>query len=1103
MGASKSESESIDILKGKLSSISGELGNVRHPRRLIKIYRRIFYRQLGVSSKDKTTTPADGTGTVYLATKEDVKKIINESERRKRFQDKWIHFAFLKGVNQQWYIYDPASENIRERDSDQINKFGMYGFVKVDEKLVEENEKLAKISKGKELYKISLIDADLLNCSFGYNYSQASMQISITLSNDKGKNRGIYHSGDIIKVYMWYDKPDKPDFTSKVDAWVKNKDIASEDKKLFSIRQKHYETATTNEEGKKHVYEPTPSRGIYNNGVVLMFTGKVDDVGYDYSKDGGNKLILKGRSLGSVLTDVRIYKSYPSEGRITMPHEEVIYDIISSQVGLPFGHLILSNVDWVIGSIPPKGQRKLGTIFGMDDLTNTEGEDDLKDINRREIEAGANNQYATNVTKGIKDQEKEWMDKINIEDLVELSEEFVNAVFDNSDNIGPNDPVNSGKKFDTKSLNSVTEAELEGKGSTSPLWIYKDGKTGKTYNAGWPNNTSLATIIGNQDKLNRKRPVELKPKRWAEYGIRVPQPIKRSDGKSLNATRLFFIDGWNAVKYIMQQRAVTTSAARATKIGALMASNDPEIVWDTLRHRIPVEGKIDSIWPKREVKGYGDDKIILYQTPSGKKFDVIAFAKSLNIVTADEVEEKEPKKTKNKQMDTGSFDLIEEAIKKGNPDALLRIKIFYQKVRQFTRAFHDKYYTGKKRSAYANTDALLQPVGKDYDDYAVEFPTVKPGQIIVLPKDVINAPRRWVVGAWTHTDDSYGGRTYVNLETDILGVWEGDNYSTFTPTPAGTNDFDTIVPPARRSSDELDPAGSTGGGDNVTLSPVGEWIVAFPDNVHPPEDVVGGTGTKISFNIIEDAKLLRNLKKLSNDLVFDGDTIFDAIKKITSQYFDIIQFVDEFGFYNVRPRFASKIDQRFVYRLEAGKNRFPKLISSQAEENSSQTINRVVLMGKSPGFTEVIIVIVNDDESIRRHGVKQDFVQINKIDNVIDAIKTAKERLLDHRQKIRKVQITCEPILELRPGHRINILDINSALAGPYLIDNVGINYSKSGGAVQTFSANSVGDFYNTDDLSGQVAYYSKGEGDALKLQNQYSEKQIKEGKHLAQKATI
>jgi hypothetical protein len=1105
MGVPNSEKFSIDKLKKGLFSGVGQLGNVRHPRRLIKIYREIFYRELSVPLDKAKTTATSGPRTVYMATKEDVMAVGDEEERKKRFQDKWIHFAFLKGDDQQWYVYDPASDNLKgKKDTDQIDKFGMYGFAKVDQKLIDENEGIKESAGDKDRqsfgYRVDVIDTDLLSCTFGYNYDQAAMQINIMLSNYKGKNRGVYHSGDVVKVYMWYDKPDKPDFTDKVEKWGKNTNIENEDTYLFSVRQKHYDKGVT-EDGKSS-YKPTPATGIYNNGVVLMFSGKIDDVSYDYSKQGGSKISLKGRSFGSKLTDVRIYRSYPNGGRLTMSHEEVIYDIISSQVGLPLGHLILGRTDWAIGSIPPEGKRKPGTILKFKELKNTKGAEDLDDINRRELEAGANNQYETEVQQGAKAQtpletepgKKNWIEEIGIEGLVQLNDDFAQEVM-RVDSIKSDKPENKGAPFDPKGIRSITEAELESGANATPLWIYKDGKTGKNYNANFGNNVALRTILINLNKLKRKFPVELMPEHWSEYGIRVPQPVKREDGKPVNATRVFFIDGWNAVKYIMQQRAITTSAERATKIHALLALNDPTLKWGDAG--LATEGKDNAIWPTKEVKGFGEDKIILYKVTSKGKFNVINFAKELHVITEDEIDRDAIEKfAKNKQKN-GSFMVVEEAIKRDKPDALLRIKLFYKTVRQFTRARHDIGAGKKPRSVYANTDALLQPVDEGHDNYAIEFPTVKRGQIIVLPKHIVNAPRKWIVGANAVQNEGNNNRYEIDLTTNIKGIYEGEGYKTFGSVQ-GSAAFDEIVPPDRRAADELDPLNMSSFNPSSTLSPLGDWKLVFPDGTVPAIDPT--KGTKVSFQIIEDSKLLRQLKKQPNDLIFDGDTIFEAVKKIVNQYFDIIQYVDEFGFYNVRPRYASKIDQRFVYTLEAGKNRFPKLISSKAEENSSQTINRVVLMGKSPNFSEVVIVIVNDDESIRRHGVKQDFVQMNKIDNVIDAIKTAKKRLLGFRQRIRKAQIVCEPILELRPGHRINVYDIDSSLAGPYLVTNVGINYSKSGGAVQTFNAYSVGDFYNTDDLSGKAFYYSKGAGDQLKYRKQWDEKQLKSKQEAAAK---
>src|SRR4030043_476964 len=240
--------------KSKLSSsMIAELGNVRHPRRIIKIYKYFYYRELNVIKKDNKQTYTDGNGTVYMETIESVQNLSDESARKKRFQDKWIHFAFLKDKEQQWYIYDPNSEKLKGKEDEQVNQFGMFGFSKVDKKYVDRNEKTKNLAKGQKGWSLEVLDEDLLNCTFGYNYDQAAMQISVMLSNDKGKNRGKYHSGDIVKVYMWYDKPDRPDFTRKVEDWVKNTNIDDEDSKLFHIRQKHYDKGIQDDEKASNV----------------------------------------------------------------------------------------------------------------------------------------------------------------------------------------------------------------------------------------------------------------------------------------------------------------------------------------------------------------------------------------------------------------------------------------------------------------------------------------------------------------------------------------------------------------------------------------------------------------------------------------------------------------------------------------------------------------------------------------------------------------------------------------------------------------------------------------------------------------------------------
>jgi len=85
MGVSPPEKTAYSVAKNNLSK-NYDLGSVRHPRRLIKIYRKLFYRTLGVNIRSDDKSPVDGPGTVYISDISEVKNLVTEGERGRDFR---------------------------------------------------------------------------------------------------------------------------------------------------------------------------------------------------------------------------------------------------------------------------------------------------------------------------------------------------------------------------------------------------------------------------------------------------------------------------------------------------------------------------------------------------------------------------------------------------------------------------------------------------------------------------------------------------------------------------------------------------------------------------------------------------------------------------------------------------------------------------------------------------------------------------------------------------------------------------------------------------------------------------------------------------------
>jgi hypothetical protein len=1135
------EKLSFDTLRNNLNNLVKDMGSVRHPKRCVKVYARREKRELWVDNKGNIK---DGRGTIYVSSKEEVVSLSNdEAKMLGRFKDKWIQFGFLK--DKSWYIYDKTDVKISENDRQiQTEKFGTFGFTKVNKIDIDINKTISS-----DYILLNLNDYDMLNCTFGYNYNQPAMGFNITISNKRGANKDLIHSGDLLRIYMWYDRPGDSVFQKLIEDWMNNTDINLEDEKankLLDYTVNYPDRRLNNSNLDKGIVASLPKElaaVAEKMGISLMFTGIIDDLSYEYSKSSGNKLSFTGRSLGSVLSAARIYKSYPLPNRLRMSHEEVIYDMVSKQTNLPIGTLALSNGDWAKGIIGNVEKR----VQDFNEYKDSKAGKDLNKITKEEAEKSIHERYENEITEMFLTAGK--MEEIkNLEGILKLGDDFIKAVFGGNINITQTTPANKGEVYKVSEEKNIQIAELKDSGFVGPLWVYSDGKVGKDNNGTFPDGTSLKTITELLAKLNRKEYVELLPKYWAEYGIKIPSDATRSDGTVAKPIRLFFATGWGCVKYVLQERAITTSAERATKIYAIREFAEAKQSFEDIKNlatNSPDEFRVD-------YSSIKSNDFSLYEVPDN--FDVIRFALKLNIISKTEVVselgyneiDKDTGKTYNENVANGEYDgedsmvtnvgigknkrtkrvkedgekkylLIEEAIKKPdqNPtytDAILRIKMFYQKVRQYTRAFHDSMNQHEPRSWYANTDAIKVPLDTaKFKKAAINFPVCKKGEIIVIPKNLTNAPRTWKV----LTEVVYDAATdeYItNIKNGIKRVLI-PNVAIYKEDE--TIKFDSIV--SNESKDRIDSKYFNlykYKGETKELETYGGTWSSKPNlwtiRIHvPSNDVILYKRDNVDciileFTINEDEELMKELREDNKDIAFEGETIDEAIKKITSKHLDITHYVDEYGLFHVRPRFAYKLaGQRREYLLETGGTTFPKYISGSINENTSQIINQVVVMGISPGNSEFMVVTIDDKESIAKYGIKRDFQKISKIDDVIEAVKRAKSALISNRMKIREVEINCEPMFDLRPGHIVHVNDAASSMGGSFIVDTIGINYSKNGGAIQVIKAFTFGsNLLDTSQLEGQVAYYSKEPGkDSLKEQRQLTESELKDGVDKATKS--
>jgi hypothetical protein len=1130
------EKLSFDTLRNNLNNLVKDMGSVRHPKRCVKVYARREKRELWVDSKGNIK---DGRGTAYINTKDEIVAMSNdEAKMLSRFKNKWIRFAFLE--DKSFYIYDKTDVKIsKEDEKKQIEKFGAFGFTKVNDIDIEINKNI------KEFELLNLNRYEMINCNFGYNYSQPAMPFNITIGNKRGEQKNLIHSGDLVKIYMWYDRPGDSKFQNLVEDWKENKDIDKEDEKTNKL----LDYTVNFPDNRLDIIKILPKELQVlkeKMGINLMFTGIIDDTCYEYDKSSGNRISFSGRSLGSVLTGARIYKSYPLPNRLRMSHEEVIYDMVSKQTNLPIGTLALSNGDWAKGILGDPTKR----IQDFDYYKNSTAGKDLKTITKEEAEQSIHDRYENEITEMFMTAGK--MEEIkDVEGVVKLSENFIKAITEENNAISDkSNPPNEGENYKLSEESNIQVAELKDSGYTGPIWVYSDGKVGKDNNGGFPDGTSFKSIVEILIKQNRKQYVELLSNKWAEYGIKMPSDMKRKVDNTTETTivkpvRLFFATGWGCVKYVLQERVVTTSSERAAKIYAIREFAQAKQSFDdikTLTINSPDEFRVNYSPIK-------SSDFSLYEVPDN--FDVVRFALSLNIISANEVvsglgynETDKNGKTYDEKVGDGDYDgedamrielkgdkknkrtkrvkedpdtkekkymLIEEAIEKDeekNPtyvDAILRIKMFYQKIRQYTRAFHDSMNQHECRSWYANTDAVKVPMETaKFKKAAINFPVCKKGEVIVIPKNLTNAPRTWKV--LTKVNYDYVEQKYkTNLKDDIVSVLvpfyfkNNDGSMTKSYKQDDTLTFDSII--SDESKDKIDPnhfnlykykyKGSSSYLDlkNVEIDSYGSTWNSIPNlwtikiNVNSSDVSIIKHENKecviLEFTVNEDEELMKELRKDNKDIAFEGDTIDEAIKKITEKHLDIVHYVDEFGLFNVRPRFAYKLaGQRREYLLETGGTFFPKYFSGRINENSSQLINQVIVMGISPGNSELMIVTINDKESIAKYGVKRDFQKISKIDDVVEAIKRAKSVLMSNRMKMREVEISCEPMFDLRPGHIIHVKDASSSLGGSFIVDTIGINYSKNGGATQSIKAFAFNNnLIDTSQLEGQVVYYSKEPG--------------------------
>lgn len=220
--------------------------------------------------------------------------------------------------------------------------------------------------------------------------------------------------------------------------------------------------------------------------------------------------------------------------------------------------------------------------------------------------------------------------------------------------------------------------------------------------------------------------------------------------------------------------------------------------------------------------------------------------------------------------------------------------------------------------------------------------------------------------------------------------------------------------------------------------------------------------------------------------------VLECIQNILKKFFACVLYVDEYNIAHIRPRYKNlqKTGAKAppIWGLYGGQPVYPRLFKSTLKDGLKAVPNTVIIFGQCNNDQDQIIARASHGMLQARFGEFHKMDDSNNVstNNKFEAYNIAKNTLLDYIRGGYTASVECDIIPELRPGHRLDVVDPITNMVGRFIIENISWTYSKDTGMKMLVNMASM--MLATDDSYTAAAIKLEGRlDDAYKARTQIS----------------
>jgi hypothetical protein len=184
--------------------------------------------------------------------------------------------------------------------------------------------------------------------------------------------------------------------------------------------------------------------------------------------------------------------------------------------------------------------------------------------------------------------------------------------------------------------------------------------------------------------------------------------------------------------------------------------------------------------------------------------------------------------------------------------------------------------------------------------------------------------------------------------------------------------------------------------------------------------------------------------------------VIDEIQKILKKFFACVFYVDEYGIGHIRPRYKNSQKQEYgsqeagtppIWGLYAGQPIYPRLFETEMSDTLKSCPTSIIVHGQTNSQGSGVFSKVDHALLMSLFGEIQRYETENMpIHSRLEAKIIAKNKILDYARNALTFACQCDLIPELRPGHRIDIVDLAVGVTGRFLAESIQWEYSKDTG---------------------------------------------------------